>query len=217
MEVRMKFATVLLVTVALLVPGASLSAAPGAGSSQVFIAFTGGSMWTSATTGTCIWYFPILGNMPLSSLFAPGANGSPVIDKEHAYFIWVSDWSIQTMFSNAGFKGSNVALAIVPAGTAAIYYSSNPTARDWTDVSKRSTWGIPVAKFVRRAGLFQSPDNFQLTDKFYFSAPLVASRSFTFGSREFDFRDLMPHGITCFEYGQQLSTTETGSCFAMGN
>jgi len=174
-------------------------------------------MWTSATTGTCVWYFPILGNMPLSSLFASDASGAPAMDKEHAYFIWVSDWSIQAMFNNPGFGGSNVALAVVPAGTATIYYSSNPASRDWSDVTKRGTWGIPVAKFVRGAGLFQSPDNFTVSDKFYFSAPLIASRTFTFGSRQFDFRELMPHGITCFEYGQQYSTTETGSCLSMGN
>jgi hypothetical protein len=213
----MKLATVFLVAIALLILGAPLNAAPPGGSSQVLVAFTGGSMWTSATTGTCVWYFPILGNMPLSSLFASDANGAPVIDKEHAYFVWVSDWSIQTMFNNTGFGGSNIALAVVPAGTAVIYYTNNPAARDWSDVTRRGTWGTPVAKFVRGAGLFQSPDNFTLTDKFYFSAPLIASKTFNMGSREFNFHDLMPHGITCFEYGQQFSTTETGSCFSMGN
>ncbi|HVN19194.1 MAG TPA: hypothetical protein VMU05_10490 [Dongiaceae bacterium] len=212
----MKFATVLFVGLALLVPGASLQAAPPAGSSHVFIAFTGGSVWTSASTGTCVWYFPILGDMPLSSLFAPDASGSPVIDKEHAYLIWVSDWSIQSMFNNTGFGGSSVALAIVPAGSATIYYSNNPTSRDWSDVTKRGTWGIPVAKFIRGAGLFHSPDNFQVTDKFYFSAPLVSSSAFTLGNKDISFRELIPHGITCFEYGQQYSTTETGSCMSMG-
>ncbi len=213
----MKIASLLLVALLLLSQGPLVNAAQPTSTSEVFIAFTGGSYWTSGSTGTCIWYFPILGNMELSSLFAPDANGSPVIDKEHAYFIWVSDWSIETMFTNPGFKGSVVTLAIVPTGTATIYYSSIPTSRDWSDVTKRSTWGIPVAKFVRGAGLFHSPDGFQLTDKFYFSAPLVASRTFTLGNKAFNFHNLMPHGITCFEYGQQLSTTETGSCFTMGN
>lgn len=216
----MKLTTVfLLVLVALasLASGPSLQANPQSGNSQVAIAFTGGSVWTSGTTGTCLWYFPILGNMPVSSLFASDASGTPVIDKEHAYLIWVSDWSIEQMFGNAGFGGSNVALAIVPAGTATIYYSSNPTSRDWSNTNNRSTWGTVVAKFSRGAGLFQSPDNFQVSDKFYFSAPLVASRTFYLGNHEFNFRDLIPQGMTCFEYGQSYSTTETGSCFAIGN
>ena len=213
----MKFAAALLLGIALLASSPKLTAGPSDGASQIFIAFTGGSVWTSDTTGTCIWYFPVLGNTDLSSLFAPDATGSPVIDKEHAYLIWVSDWSIQAMFTNSGFGNSTVTLAVVPAGTATIYYSSNPTSRDWSDITKRSTWGVPVATFARGAGLFHSPDGFQLTDKFFFSAPLVTSRPFVLGGRPFDLRDLMPHGMTCFEYGQQLSTTETGSCLTMGH
>lgn len=210
----MKPAAVLFLAITLLATAATLYAGPPAGISQTVAAFTGGSIWTSNATGTCIWYFPLLGDLDLKSLFATDSSGTPVIDKDHAYLIWVSDWSIQTMFGNSGYGGSNIALAIVPAGTATVYYSEHPTSRIWSD---RSSWGVPVATFKRRAGLFQSADNFQYTDKFYFSAPLVASRTFFLGRRPFNFRDLMPHGMTCFEYGQALSTTETGSCVAMGN
>jgi hypothetical protein len=213
----MKFATYLFLAITLLASAATLNAATPAGAAQSFIAFTGGSVWTSGSTGTCIWYFPVLADLDLKSLFATDPNGNLVINKEHAYLIWVSDWSIAAMFGNSGFGGSSIGLAVVPAGTATIYYTNNPTRRDFSDISKRATWGIPVATFTRGAGLFQSPDNFQLTDKFYFSAPLLAAKDFNLGGRVFNFRILMPHGMTCFEYGQGYSTTETGSCIAMGN
>ena len=187
--------------------------APPPGNAQAFLAFTGGSVWTSQTTGTCIWYFPVLGDLPLTSLFA-SENGSPVIDKDHAYFLWVSDWSIAAMAENQGFGGSKMTMAVLPVGKATIYYSENPGNRDWKD---RSTWGVPVATFVRGAGLFQSPDGFELTDRFIFSAQLTASREITLQGRPFNFRSMMPHGMSCFEFGQKSSTTETGACIAMGN
>jgi hypothetical protein len=191
-------------------------AGPPPGTSQVFMAFTGGSVWTSDHTGTCIWYFPVLGDMPLTSLFATDNSGTPVINKEHAYFIWVSDWEIIAGGENAGFGGAKVSMAILRPGDATIYYSDNPTGRLWTDYSQRGTWGIPVAKFTRGAGLFQSPDGFAQTDRFIFSAQLNESRDVSLPDSHFNFRKLMPYGISCFEFGQNQSTTETGACIAMG-
>lgn len=218
----MKFVMYLLIAIVLLGSAVMLNAAPPAGASQTVIAFTGGSVWNSDYTGgTCVWYFPILGDLDLKALFAPDGSGNPAVDIKHAYLIWVSDWTIQGQpFGNPGFGGANVTLAIVPTGTATVYYSDNPTGRDLSNPvnpATRSNWGTVVATFVRGGGLFHSPDGFQLTDKFHFSAPLVRSRTFTLGGKPFNFRDLIPHGLTCFEYGQQLSTTETGSCIAMGN
>jgi len=216
----MKSTTFCLITLALLCSAATISVAQPASAGQNIIAFTGGSVWNSQTTGTCLWYFPVLGDLPLSALFAPGANGQPSIDKEHAYFLWVSDWSIQAMAGNSGFGGATVTTAVLPAGTATIYYSSNPTSRDWSNPGNPATrrnWGDPVAMFVRGGGLFHSPDQFQLSDKFQFSAPLIWSKTITVNGRPFSFRNLIPHGVTCFEYGQGFSTTETGSCVAMGN
>lgn len=188
--------------------------APSASNAQVLLAFTGGSVWTSQTTGTCIWYFPILGDLTLTDLFQSDASGAPAVDKEHAYFIWVSDWNIQ--WSNLGMD-SPVALAVVPEKTATIYYSPDPKSRIWKDTNERSTWGVPIATFARGAGLFHSPDGFRLTDKFFFSAQLTSSREVTLQSRSFNFRNLIHHGMTCFEFGQNSSTTETGTCIAMGN
>ena len=216
----MKSISLYSVTLALLCSLVTLSAAQPANTAKNFMAFTGGSVWTSSSTGTCLWYFPVLSDLPLSALFAPDNQDNPVIDKEHAYFLWVSDWSIRAMATNSGFGGATMSLAVLPAGTATIYYSSNPTSRDWSDPgnpSARSTWGVPIATFVRGGGLFQSPDGFVTSDKFYFSAALTWARTITLNGRPFNFRDLMPHGMTCFEYGQGYSTTETGSCIAMGN
>ena len=211
----------LLFTSLALLAAVPLYAAPPAGTAQSFIAFTGGSIWNSQSTGTCVWYFPVLSDLPLTSLFATDQAGNPVIDTQHAYFLWVSDWSIQgTPFTNSGFGGATVTLAVLPAGKATIYYSPNPTSRDLRnpgDPRARGSWGTPIATFVRGGGLFQSPDGFVSSDKFYFSALLLESKNIVLNGKPFNFRDLMPHGMTCFEYGQSFSTTETGSCVAMGN
>lgn len=197
---------------------APLFAQPGppAGDSQVVLAFTGGSVWNDTQTGgTCIWFFPVLGDLPLTSLFA-SEQGAPVVDLKHAYFIWVSDWSIQWKADNPGFLNSKITLAGIPAGDATIYYRDDPISHTF-DSSDPSTWGTPVATFARGAGMFQSPDGFKDTDRFIFSAQLTSSRVISLQGHTFNFRSLMPHGMTCFEFGQNYSTTETGACIAMGN
>jgi hypothetical protein len=213
----------LLVSMLAAVPLVAQSAPP-AGASQTFIAFTGGSVWGQGLNGTCMWYFPVMGDLPLSALFAPDDSGSPKVDMQHAYFLWVSDWTVQdqNIYQNAGFGDSTLpyatmTYAIVPAGTATIYYTEDPATRDLEDPNDRSSWGRPVAKFVRGSGLFQSPDGFQYTDRFFFSAQLVKSQEITLHGQPFNFRSLIPHGMSCFEFGQNMSMTETGSCTAMGN
>jgi hypothetical protein len=188
----------------------------GVVANQVVAGFTGGAIWTSANSGICIWYFPVLGNLDITDLFALNNVAQPAIDRQHAYFIWVSDWKIQTTFQSGSGSGK-VTVAVVPAGTGTIYYSPNPLNRDWTDPTQRATWGTPVATFTRSAAMFHSPDGFQFTDKFYFSATLVKNQTVVLRGKIVDFGDLMPHGMTCFEYGQQFSSTETGTCIAMGN
>jgi hypothetical protein len=193
-----------------------------AGASPVVIGFTGGSTWTSQSTGTCVWYFPVLGNLDLKSLFVTDTSGKPVIDKEHAYLIWVSDWSIQAGSGNPGFPNKGItnvplSLAVIPAGEATIYFSSNPLGRHWNDVTKRSSWGVPVAQFVMGGGLFQSADGFA-SDTFTFMAPLVSSQTFSLPNvKYFNFRDLIPNGMTCFEFGWASSSSEAGTCIATGS
>ena len=42
-----------------------------------------------------------------------------------------------------------VCSALVPAGTATVYFTDDPTSRDFTNLADRKTWGTPVATFVR--------------------------------------------------------------------
>ena len=188
-------------------------------SGQVVLSFAGGSVWTSSSTGTCVWYFPTLGNLDATSLFEGGKT-----DIQHAYLIWVSDWSIKTLVTQGQLPPPGqpkptvgpLSLAVIPQGDATIYFSNNPTARDLTQVTDRRTWGIPIARFVRGGGLFQSADAFT-SDKFFFSAFLQWSMPFGDANRRtFTLGELIPRGMTCFEFGINSSTMETGTCIAMG-
>lgn len=64
-----------------------------------------------------------------------------------------------------------------------------------------------------RAAIIRSPDGFA-SDTFIFSAELVSSMPFVVNGKAYDFRKMVPNGMTCFEYGQQGSSWETGSCVA---
>lgn len=180
----MKFATFALPGT-LLLGSSALIKADVAGASQVALGFNGGSAWTSSSTG------------------------APVIDRQHSYLLWVSDFSVQVL------PAGNYFLGLAPAGTATIYFSANPTTRDFTDLTKRGTWGVPVAVFERKASLVRSADGL-VTDTFVFPAELLSSETFNLGGIEFDFKDLLPHGMTCHEYGQNQSSWESGTCFAIG-
>jgi hypothetical protein len=216
----MKLATTMLLVILLTGCFASLDAQPG--TSQVAISFTGGAVWTSASTGICIWYFPVVEGMELSDLFATPLFGTPVVDKDHAYLIWVSDFSVQMLPSKPPFATAPdplppdwppYKLALVPAGKATIYFTNRPDLRDWKDLTERSTWGEPVATFTRSASIIRSPDNLA-SDTFVFSADLVSSKAFTWNGKTFQFREVIPRGMTCFEFGQQGSSWESGTCVA---
>jgi hypothetical protein len=208
----MKFATVVLLGIVLLGSCASLNAQP-AGSSQVVLAFTGGSEYTSDTAGVCMWYPVLVGDLPLQLLFSAPLFQPPVVDKEHAYFIWVSDFTWQDLPPNKNFNS----LQLIPEGEATIYFTTRPDLRNWSDLSKRDTWGEPVAKFVRKAGLFQSADG-GMTGTMTSVAQLVSSHTFSIFGKSFNFADLMPHGMTCFEtgVGDEKGEAEAGTCLAIG-
>lgn len=208
----MKFATVVLLAIVLLGSFASIRAADPAGASQVVLAFVGGSQLTSDTTGICMFYPVLLGDLDLKSLFAGPLFGPTSVDKEHAYFIWISDFSMQPIPSSKDFPDFNF-LALVPTGTATIYYTERPDLRDWSDWTNRSSWGEPVARFTRKAGLFHSADD-GMTGPMYSTAFLVSSHTFTLNGRQFNFRNLMPHGMTCLESG--VGAAEAGTCIAVG-
>ena len=208
----MKFATIALLGILLLGSFATMQAAGPAGASQVVIAYSGGSRSTSDTTGICLWYPVLLGDLDLKSLFAGPLFGDPVVDKEHAYFIWVSDFTFQVLPTNKDFKGINF-LGLALEGTGTIYFTNRPDLRDWRDWTNRSTWGEPVAKFIRRAGIFYSSDE-GVSGPLTNTAELVSSSSFTLNGKTLNLKDLIPHGMTCYETA--VGEAETGTCFAVG-
>jgi hypothetical protein len=225
----MKLATFVLLGILLLGSFASMQAANPNGSSQIVMAFSGGSVSTSDTTGICMWYPLLLGDLNMESLFE-FVNGAPAVDKEHAFLIWVSDFEglPQTPFLMPPSSKGLLTLQLVPTGSATIYYTDVPRLRNWTDPSKRTTWGTPVATFTRQAGIFQSTDG-GMSGGLTNSAVLLSSKPFTLAGKTFDFKNLIPNGMTCFETGFSGTTLkkdkktnddggddEAGSCVAIG-
>lgn len=204
----MKFATIIVLGILLLGSCASLNAQP-AGSSQVVLAFVGGSVFTSDTTAVCTWYPVIMGDLPMQLLFSAPLMGKPVADRAHAYFIWAADFSMQELPSGKDFNY----LALIPETKGTIYFTTRPDLRDWSDWTKRSTWGEPVATFTLKSGMFPSADG-GVTGSFVSSAILVSSHTFAIFGKSFNFADLMPHGMTCFETG--VGESEVGTCTAIG-
>ena len=214
----MKLATIALLGILVLGSFASMQAADPAGAGQVVLAVTGGGASTSDTTGTCIWYPLLLGDFNMEFLFE-FKDGAPAMDKEHAYLIWVSDFSsmAQGPFTLPPASTGLFTLQLVPTGSATIYFSDVPRLRNWKDLKDRTTWGTPVASFVRQAGIFQSTDG-GWTGGMTSSATLVSSKPFKFNGVTFDFKDLMPHGMTCIEAGSgnEFGDDEAGTCVAIG-
>jgi hypothetical protein len=217
----MKFATIALLGILLLASLPSMKAADPAGAGQVALAFTGVPVSTTNCTDgdvgckepyICIWYPLLVGDLNGDSLFAPwsSSDGTPPAGKEHAYLIWVSDYSAQLLPSYDGV----FTFMLVPTGTATIYFRLDPGNRIWDDLTKRGSWGDPVAKFVRKAGIFQSTDPDGYSGTLISSAELVSSKPFKLNGKTFNFKDLIPQGMTCFETG--VGEAEAGTCVAIG-
>jgi len=213
----MRFATIVLLGSLLLGSSASLHA-QNAGTSKVVMAYLNEPDTKlpngqpdqppvpEGFDGVCLLYYTMIGDLDLKSLFSGPLFGAPVIDRAHAYFIWVSDYKVQWMAGNGKYD-----LFLIPEGTATIYYSSNPESRIWTDAT-RSTWGDPVAKFVRKAGMFQSADG-GISGTFISSAELVSSTPFKLNGKTFDLKDLIPQGMNVFETADDVY--EVGTCVAI--
>jgi len=209
----MKFATFALLGILLLGVYASLNAQP-AGTSQVVMAYMNEKLPSSATLpgydGLCLIYYTLVGDLDLNSLFAGGpfGFGSPVVDRAHAHFIWASDYTAQPLGQNEAFTSF-----LITEGTATIYYSSTPEQRHFDHPADRSSWGEPVATFVRKGGMFQSTDG-GTSGTFANTALLVSSTPFQLNGKTFDFKNLIPYGMSCFE--TIVGDYETGSCVAIG-
>ena len=217
----MRFTTILLLAIALLGSFASMQAADRIGVGEVAYGFTSAPNtlhpenpgWCDDNLKTCVCfiYFPIVSGIEEKDLF----NGAP--SAANARFTWVSEFPAQqTMLPSGPFT-----LYIVPAGPATIYYNAMPPAV--RDPRVPATLGEPVAKFDRKAGLYISLAPTSGTappgwvDPFVSSADLVWSKTFPLNGKPFNFRDLIPHGITCHEVASTSAGTEAGSCVVTGN
>jgi hypothetical protein len=227
----MKLTTIILIGIPLLGSLAPMSAADQASASATVISFAGGSVWKADYSGgTCVWYLPVVGNLTLESLFSDPKNPA----KETTYLVWVSEFTVQMLPAAAPFlpvpasaaQAPPYALVLAPSGTGTIYLQSDPSKRVWpkgtasspvTPASlKDMNWGVPVATFTRNASIVRSVDGLA-SDTFVFTADLLQSVTFQLPNGQlFDFDDLIPHGMTCFEYGEQMSSWESGTCVARG-
>src|ERR1019366_3145790 len=212
----MKFATIVLLGILLLGSSLSLNAQPAA-ISQVVTAYINETplpdpIPNNGNTGLCLVYYTMIGDLGLNSLFMLDKLGYPQVDRQHAYFIWVSDYNWQSVptHPNALPNPNTVfSVTMILQGTATIYYTDRPDLRNWND---RSTWGNPVAKFVRRTGMFQSLDGGN-SGTFANTAELVSSKPFPFQGKTFNLKDVIPQGMTCFE--TISGSYEAGTCVAI--
>ena len=201
----MKFATIVLLGTLLLGSFASLKAADSAGFSEVAFAFTGRSVENanpsalpSAAPYTCFWFLPMVKGLDQASLFR-GATA-----ESNATLTWVSDYFVQPPISNGAYT-----LMLIPAGTATIYYTANPSGRKSNDPNTYK--GDAVATFTRKEALYVAGATGGI---FTFSADLVWSKTFIMNGKPFNFKDLVPNGMTCMENG--ADGAEAGSCVAIG-
>jgi len=164
-------------------------------------------------------FYPLLvGDFNMEYLFEFDGR-APAVDKEHAYLIWVSDFEVlpQTPFLLPPSSTGLFTLQLIPTGSATIYFTDTPRLRNWKDLKNRTSWGTPVATFTRQAGIFQSTDG-GMSGTMTSSSVLLSSKPFKLNGVTFDFKDLIPHGMTCFETGSgnDLGDDEAGSCIAIG-
>lgn len=208
---------------------AFLHAADPASTSQTVMSFAGGSVWNGDYSGgTCVWYLPVLGDLSLGALFSDPKNPA----KETSYLIWVSEFTVQMLPAAPPFPPANAAqappyvLALAPGGTGTIYLQTDPSKRLWPKATatspvtpadlKNMAWGIPVATFTRNASLVRSGDGLA-SDTFFFTAELEHSQTFALPNGSlFNLKDVIPHGMTCLEFGRQFSSWESGTCIARG-
>ncbi len=131
------------------------------------------------STGQVIGYYSFLEGVS-GSLF----SGTP--SEATAYFTLRSD-----TFSLQSLTNGPVTATLAEPGTFTIYLNATPDG-DWSNPDSFSS-GQPVATFLRSEGLLTNagPTSFAM-----FSATLVSSVDFTFQGNVYNFKKLVPNGIT---------------------
>ena len=149
-----------------------------------------GRVYLNPNTGKAVWAgYVVQINGINSSLF----NGTP--SEATAYFTFSTDvLSLTPMRPNG-----DVALSLVSAGNFNIYYNSSPSG-NWSDPATFSS-GQLIATFTRKESLFPEfgPIAFHSL-----SESLLSSQRFTFNGKIYDFKQIVPNGIT---FAQFLSAT----------
>jgi hypothetical protein len=149
-----------------------------------------GRVYLDPSTGKAVWAgYVVHINGIDTSLF----SGSP--SEATAHFTFTTDVLSLTPIATNG----DIALSLVSAGTFNVYYNSNPSG-DWSNPASFSS-GQLIASFTRKESLFPEfgPVGFH-----NLSESLVSSRRFTFNGRTYDFKYIVPNGVT---FAQTFSTT----------
>jgi len=127
-------------------------------------------------------------------------NGAP--SESTAFFTYRTDvLSITPVRSNG-----DIALVLGSAGTFDIYYNSSPSG-DWSNPDRFSS-GQLVARFARPEFLvlqilqsdWTNPPPFESITDVAATLALAKSQSFTFKGHKYDFRAIVPGGITVNEF-----------------
>ena len=197
----MKFATIVLLAIALVGSAGSLTADDPAGAGEIALAYIGRSVCPEDPAKPCICfvYYTFVRGLDQEWLF----NGK--VEEKNARLVWVSEFFMQELPAAAPFQ-----IMRAPAGTATIYFSEKPGARD---LNHRSTLGVGVADFVRKEGLsvYNSKTD---AGTFTCSADLMWSQKVMLSNgKEFNLRDLIPNGMICTE--AWAGDSEVGTCTAI--
>ena len=149
-----------------------------------------GRVYLNPNTGQAVWAGYIVHiNGIKPSLF----NGVP--SETTAYFTFTTDVLSLTPMPNNG----DMALSLVSPGTLNVYYNSNP-AGDWNNPASFSS-GQLIATFTRKESLFPELGTIGFHN---LSENLLSSHSFTFNGQLYDFKFMVPNGIT---FAQFFSTS----------
>ena len=208
-----------------------MNAADPAGTSQTVISFAGGSVWNADFSGgTCVWYFPVVGNLDFESLFSDPKNASqrdfvPCLG-ERVY--GADDDGRSAVPARARFAQPGAALR---AGVCSLRNGDDLPAVGSLPACLAKSYGVQSAytgKFKEHELGHSSGDVHQErvsgpqrgrfgVGHFRLHGRPVAFANFALpNGRLFDFGDLMKYGMTCFEHGQQGSSWESGTCIAHG-
>lgn len=156
-----------------------------------------GRIYLNPSTGKAVYAgYVVHLNGISTSLF----NGSP--SEATAYFTFSTDVLSLTPMPNNG----DLAPYLVSEGTFNVYYNSSPNG-NWNNPASFSS-GELIATFARKQSLFPE---FTTIGVHSLSETLESSQTFTFDRQTFDFKRMVPNGITFFSF---FSTTAQTTALA---